>query len=112
MELNYGSPQFEEVTVTSLEFLRERIFDEHADYSTEGRGVATLALKSSYARSLGYCEDPTASDNDRHEEMSPPEEMKLKLADLQPGMALEGTVVNVVDFGVFVDIGLKELALV
>ena len=32
----------------------------------------------------------------------------LKLEDLKPGMELEGTVRNVVDFGVFVDIGLKN----
>ncbi|MGC3971793.1 MAG: hypothetical protein QM775_31965 [Pirellulales bacterium] len=32
----------------------------------------------------------------------------LKLDDLQPGMELRGTVLNVVDFGAFVDIGLKD----
>jgi protein Tex len=32
----------------------------------------------------------------------------LKIEDLQMGMALEGTVRNVVDFGAFIDIGLKE----
>ncbi len=31
----------------------------------------------------------------------------LRIEDLQPGMELKGTVLNVVDFGVFVDIGLK-----
>src|SRR5262249_24119265 len=31
----------------------------------------------------------------------------LKLEDLQPGMELKGIVLNVVDFGAFVDIGLK-----
>src|SRR4030095_8593651 len=36
----------------------------------------------------------------------------LKLEDLQPGMELKGTVLNVVDFGAFVDIGLKESGLV
>ncbi|GIW78732.1 MAG: hypothetical protein KatS3mg105_0539 [Gemmatales bacterium] len=36
----------------------------------------------------------------------------LKLEDLQPGMELKGTVVNVVDFGAFVDIGLKDSGLV
>jgi uncharacterized protein len=36
----------------------------------------------------------------------------LKFEDLQPGMELKGTVLNVVDFGVFVDIGLKESGLV
>ena len=36
----------------------------------------------------------------------------LKADDLKPGMELEGQVVNVVDFGVFVDIGLGESCLV
>ena len=36
----------------------------------------------------------------------------LKLEDLQPAMQLKGTVLNVVDFGAFVDIGLKDSGLV
>jgi uncharacterized protein len=36
----------------------------------------------------------------------------LKLEDLVPGMELKGTVLNVVDFGAFVDIGLKDSGLV
>lgn len=36
----------------------------------------------------------------------------LKLEDLQPGMELQGTVLNVVDFGAFIDVGLKDSGLV
>lgn len=36
----------------------------------------------------------------------------LKIDDLTPGMELSGTVLNVVDFGAFVDIGLKDSGLV
>jgi uncharacterized protein len=36
----------------------------------------------------------------------------LKMEDLQPGMILQGTVRNVVDFGAFVDIGVKQDGLV
>jgi len=36
----------------------------------------------------------------------------LKLEDLQAGMELKGSVLNVVDFGAFVDIGLKDSGLV
>ena len=36
----------------------------------------------------------------------------LKLDDLMPGMELMGTILNVVDFGAFVDIGLKDSGLV
>ena len=40
------------------------------------------------------------------------QEGRLKLEDLTPGMELKGTVLNVVDFGAFVDIGLKDSGLV
>jgi protein Tex len=36
----------------------------------------------------------------------------MKLEDLRPGMELSGTVLNVVDFGAFVDIGMTESGLV
>ncbi len=36
----------------------------------------------------------------------------LKLEDMFPGMELKGTVLNVVDFGAFVDVGLKDSGLV
>jgi len=36
----------------------------------------------------------------------------LKMEDLKPGMELQGTVRNVVDFGAFVDIGVKQAGLV
>jgi uncharacterized protein len=36
----------------------------------------------------------------------------LRIEDLQPGMELKGTVLNVVDFGAFVEIGLKDSGLV
>jgi uncharacterized protein len=36
----------------------------------------------------------------------------LELKDLKPGMVLSGTVRNVIDFGVFVDIGVHQDGLV
>ncbi|MFS8541938.1 MAG: S1 RNA-binding domain-containing protein, partial [Tissierellales bacterium] len=36
----------------------------------------------------------------------------LKIEDLKPNMVLTGTVRNVVDFGVFVDIGVKQDGLI
>ncbi len=36
----------------------------------------------------------------------------LKIEDLKVGMKLQGTVRNVIDFGAFVDIGLKNDALI
>ncbi len=51
---------------------------------------------------------------DPRDELPPPVFKKgvLKLEDLQPEMELTGTVQNVVDFGAFVDIGLKDSGLV
>ncbi len=51
---------------------------------------------------------------DPRDELSPPMLRAdiLKLEDLQPGMWLKGTVRNVVDFGAFVDIGVKQDGLV
>src|SRR5262249_55912464 len=67
--------------------------------------------------------EPTARDHldalarpgrDPREDLPPPIFKKgvLKLEDLTPGMELKGTVLNVVDFGAFVDIGLKDSGLV
>ncbi|MBY0232094.1 MAG: RNA-binding transcriptional accessory protein, partial [Gemmataceae bacterium] len=51
---------------------------------------------------------------DLREDLPPPVFKKgvLKLEDLQAGMELKGTVLNVVDFGAFIDIGLKDSGLV
>ncbi len=51
---------------------------------------------------------------DPREDLPPPVFKKgiLKLEDLQAGMELKGTVLNVVDFGAFIDIGLKDSGLV
>ncbi len=51
---------------------------------------------------------------DPRQELPPPIFKKgiLKLEDLQAGMELKGTVLNVVDFGAFVDVGLKDSGLV
>nr|WP_297165310.1 Tex family protein [Thermogemmatispora sp.] len=51
---------------------------------------------------------------DPRDELPPPilRHDVLKLEDLKPGMVLQGTVRNVVDFGAFVDIGVKRDGLV
>jgi uncharacterized protein len=52
--------------------------------------------------------------HDPREDLPPPlfKREILKFEDLQPGMELRGSVLNVVDFGAFVDIGLKDTGLV
>lgn len=51
---------------------------------------------------------------DPREELPPPVFRRgiMKLEDLQAGMEMQGTVLNVVDFGAFVDIGLSDSGLV
>src|SRR5207253_4362048 len=51
---------------------------------------------------------------DPREDLPPPIFRRdvLRIEDLQTGMELKGTVLNVVDFGAFVDIGLKDSGLV
>jgi transcriptional accessory protein Tex/SPT6 len=51
---------------------------------------------------------------DPREDLPPPvfKQGVLKLEDLEPGMELMGTVLNVVDFGAFVDIGMHDCGLV
>jgi uncharacterized protein len=51
---------------------------------------------------------------DPREDLPPPIFRKdvVKFDDLQPGMELRGTVLNVVDFGAFVDVGLSDSGLI
>jgi uncharacterized protein len=51
---------------------------------------------------------------DPREELEPPllRSDVLSMEDLKPGMELKGTVRNVVDFGAFVDIGVKQDGLI
>ena len=60
------------------------------------------------------CDALARPDRDPRDDLPKPIFKKgvLKLEDLQPGMELKGTVLNVVDFGAFVDIGLKDSGLV
>src|SRR5262245_2236353 len=60
---------------------------------------------------IAYLSDPY---RDPRDSRTPPvlKRRMLRLEDLTPGMELKGTVVNVVPFGAFVDIGLKDTGLV
>ncbi len=69
--------------------------------------VGALLLKDILAQLTRPGRDP-------REDLPPPifKNGILKLDDLAPGMELSGTVLNVVDFGAFVDIGLHDSGLV
>jgi uncharacterized protein len=88
----------------------------------EIRGKLATLNPAEVAAKLGAGE-PTIRDifdalarpgRDPREDLPPPIFKKgvLKLEDITPGMELKGTVLNVVPFGAFVDIGLKESGLV
>jgi uncharacterized protein len=70
-------------------------------------GVGELTLKDILAQLARPGHDP-------REDLPPPlfKREILKFEDLKPGMELRGSVLNVVDFGAFVDIGLKDTGLV
>ena len=85
------------------------------------QGLQQLDLKTT-AQELAVGE-PTLKDivealkkpgRDPREELPPPLFRRdvLTLEDLKPEMELEGTISNVVDFGAFVDIGVKQAGLV
>lgn len=96
--------------------------------STEHIGTAELKDKinqlalSETAKELGIgeitlkdiCEQLTRPERDPRDEVPKPllKTDVLQLEDLKEGMELQGTVRNVVDFGAFVDIGVKQDGLV
>ncbi|GFM15302.1 Tex family protein [Bacillus sp. FW1] len=97
-------------------------------FSTEQIGTAELKDKinqlalSETAKELGIgeitlkdiCEQLTRPERDPRDEVPKPllKTDVLQLEDLKEGMELQGTVRNVVDFGAFVDIGVKQDGLV
>ena len=89
--------------------VRERI-------AQSGKTLAQLAQECEVGQET--LQDIVASlekpNRDPREEMPKPIFRRdvLKLEQLTPGMVLKGTVRNVVDFGVFVDIGIKQDGLV
>ena len=90
-----------------LEQLRERLKEVKPDEVAARMGAGLPTVKDILDALARPGRDP-------RDDLPPPIFKKgiLKLEDLQPGMELKGTVLNVVDFGAFVDIGLKDSGLV
>ncbi|WP_456272661.1 Tex family protein [Bacillus sp. AK031] len=89
------------------EELRKRMESINVDELSEEIGIGKLTLKDIIDALVRPGRDP-------RDELSAPLLKKdvLKLEDLETGMELQGTVRNVVDFGAFVDIGVKQDGLV
>jgi uncharacterized protein len=89
------------------ELLREKLKTVSLDQMSQKLAVGAATLHD-------ILEALARPGRDPREDLPPPIFKKgiLKLEDLQSGMELKGTVLNVVDFGAFVDIGLKDSGLV
>ena len=83
------------------------INDKEAKALAEQIGVGTPTL-------LDIIDELQKPGRDPRESLPPPLLRKdlMSLEDLKPGMEITGTVRNVIDFGVFVDIGVHEDGLV
>ncbi|WP_175639962.1 Tex family protein [Metabacillus schmidteae] len=87
--------------------LKEKVKNLNLKEVAEVLEVGELTLKD-------ICDALIRPERDPRDEVSKPLLKKdvLKLEDLQQGMELQGTVRNVVDFGAFIDIGVKQDGLV
>lgn len=87
--------------------LAERIAQVDAESLAAELGCGVLLLKDILAQFVRPGRDP-------RDDLPPPvfKQGILKLEDLSPGMELMGTVMNVVDFGAFVDVGLPNTGLI
>ncbi len=87
--------------------LAERVAGVDLDAAAKQLDVGTLTLKDIVSQLVRPGRDP-------REDLPAPvfKQGVLKLEDLSAGMELTGTVLNVVDFGAFVDIGMHDSGLV
>ncbi|HWO76795.1 MAG TPA: Tex family protein [Bacillus sp. (in: firmicutes)] len=89
------------------EELKEAIKSISIENMAEEIGIGAITLKD-------ICEALIRPERDPRDDLPKPilKTDVLKLEDLEKGMELQGTVRNVVDFGAFVDIGVKQDGLV
>ena len=96
-----------DISNNNLNDLNQRIQNVGAQKLAEACGVGVPTL-------LDVAKELQKPGRDPRDELPPPilRTDVLDLKDLQPGMVLTGTVRNVIDFGVFVDIGVHQDGLV
>lgn len=87
--------------------LQDKINELNISEAAEQLGIGEITLKD-------ICAQLTRPERDPRDEVPKPllKTDVLQLEDLKEGMELQGTVRNVVDFGAFVDIGVKQDGLV
>ncbi len=93
---------------------KERLPELHAKLNELDIPALAREMEVGEPTLVDICDSLARPDRDPREDLPKPIFKKgvLKLEDLQAGMELKGTVLNVVDFGAFVDIGLKDSGLV
>ena len=93
---------------------RERLSELHAKLDEANIPALAKELEVGEPTLRDIFESLARPDRDPRDDLPKPIFKKgvLKLEDLTAGMELKGTVLNVVDFGAFVDIGLKDSGLV
>ncbi|MFP4077888.1 MAG: helix-hairpin-helix domain-containing protein, partial [Candidatus Izemoplasmataceae bacterium] len=96
-----------ELSMIGTDALREKIRPLKAEDFTESGGAGIPTIKDIFESLMRPLRDPR---DDAPEPILKSD--VLSLEDLKPGMKLKGTVRNVVDFGAFVDCGVKEDGLV
>lgn len=89
------------------EQLKEKIAEVKLDEAAQQLDIGPITLQD-------IIDQLTRPERDPRDEVPKPllKTDVLKLEDLKQGMELQGTVRNVVDFGAFVDIGVKQDGLV
>ncbi|KRE11395.1 RNA-binding transcriptional accessory protein [Bacillus sp. Root920] len=89
------------------EQLKEKIAEVKLDEAAQQLDIGTITLQD-------IIDQLTRPERDPRDEVPKPllKTDVLKLEDLKQGMELQGTVRNVVDFGAFIDIGVKQDGLV
>jgi len=96
-----------DVAAGKLQDLQSRFMDYGPERAAESCGVGVPTLEDVVKELLKPGRDP-------RDELPAPilRTDVLEMKDLKPGMVLSGTVRNVIDFGVFVDIGVHQDGLV
>ena len=96
-----------DVAAGGIGALRERVKEQGEAQAAEACGVGVPTLRDIVAELMKPGRDP-------RDELPRPilRTDVLEMKDLKPGMELTGTVRNVIDFGVFVDIGVHQDGLV
>ncbi|MGL4549702.1 MAG: helix-hairpin-helix domain-containing protein, partial [Gemmataceae bacterium] len=114
-ELGYSPATLDDAA--ALEGLREKLKTanpEEVAKSLHAKGVTVAGEPVGVPTVADILEGLAKPGRDPREDLPPPVFKKgiQKLEDLTAGMELKGTILNVVDFGAFVDVGLKDSGLV